>query len=417
MAQAMLLAMTGVGASAYAADAGKVLSISVEGNRYVEPETILAKMKTRVGAMLDRRKLSDDIRTLHKTGFFSDVRFTGQTTARGVDLICVVKEYPLIAKLEMEGNDEFPTKDLQLRMKLRPGRIFSPDNQLSDRNLLTKGYLKKGYYQVGIEFVPTQREDGRIDLLVKVDEGKVTHIRRIRFIGNNAFDDQTLARAIISRSSSLPAWFSDKDVFDKKRFGADGQMLQQYYLEHGYLDMAIESTQLVMSEDKQNFDLTFSLHEGSQYRVSALEVQGDLVPDKETLQEKIELEVGEVYALSDMQATIEGITDSVGDEGYAFASVTPLLNRNLDDHTVAIAFEIDKGEEVYIERLEIRGNDKSEDKLLRRQLKQDEGARYSGSQVRRSKEALMRNSYNEDVRVSFPRGSQPGKVKMKVDLT
>lgn len=401
---------------AEAAEAPKVLSIHVEGNRYIESETVLAKMKTRVGSTLDRKVLSQDLRTLHKSGYFSDVRFTGNTTPAGVNLICVVKEYPLIADLKMAGNEEFPTKDLQLRMKLRPGRIFSPENQKSDRNLLTKGYLKKGYYQVGIDFVPTPRDDGRIDLLVKVNEGSITHIRRIRFIGNKAFDDQILGEAILSRNSDLTSWFTDRDVFDQKRLGADAQLLQQYYLNHGYLDMTVESTQLVMSSDKDSFDLTFSVHEGIQYRVGDLSLQGDLVPDEATLKPLVKLETGKIYSLTEMQATIDALTDRVGDEGYAFATVTPLLNRDLEFRTVSVVFDIEKGDEAYIERVEIFGNEKSDDQLLRRQIKQDEGGRYSGSQVRRSKETLSRDAYNEDVRVSFPKGTAPGNVNMKVDV-
>ena len=222
---------------------------------------------------------------------------------------------------------------------------------------------------------------------------------------------------IASRQSDTMTLITDRDVFDKKRMGADGQLLQQYYLNNGYLDVSIESSRLAMSTDKKSFDLTFSIHEGVQYSVKSVDVQGDLVPDQDTLMELVELREGRTYSLLEMRNSIDAITDRVGDEGYAFATVTPLLNRDVNAHTVAISFDVEKGKEVYIERLEISGNEKTEDQTIRRLAKQSEGERYSGTQVRKSKEAMQRTPYVEDIRVSFPKGTASDKVNMKVDIT
>jgi len=422
---AMLLAVCAWQSAAIAADAQAIikknspliLSIDVEGNHNVEKEAVLSKISSQTGERLNRRRLSRDVRKLYKSGFFSDIRFVGNRTPRGIHLVCHVKEYPLIAKLSMEGNDEFPLKDLKLKLKLKPGRIYSPKYRDSDRNTLRKGYLKKGYYQVDIHFIPTRRKDGRINLLIRVHEGKITRINRIHMIGNKAFSDATLLNQIASRQSGLFAWFSDRDIFNQKRFGADGQMLQQYYLNNGYLDMKFNSKQITMEADKKSFSLTFSIHEGSRYRVGKIDLQGDLVPDQATLKKLVELKPGDIYSLNKMRETISAITDRVGDEGYAFATVTPQLKRNINDRTVAITFDIEKGKEVYIERIEISGNDKTEDNVIRRLLHQSEGARYTGSQVEHSKEAMKRAPYLSDTRVSFPKGSADDKVDMKVDVT
>lgn len=397
--------------------AAKILSIDVQGNRYVENEMVLAKMGSKVGETLSRKQLSRDVLAIHKSGFFSDVRFSGTRTEQGVHLVCHIKEYPLIAKVELVGNEEHPTKDLQLQMKIRPGRIFSPSNQQSDLNLIRKGYLKDGYYQVDVEFKATPREDGRVDVLVTVIEGEVTTISRIGFIGNKVFSDSELRDEIASRESSIISWFTDKDVFDQKRLGADTQLIEQFYLNHGYIDIRVESKQLVMAPDKRSFNLTFSLSEGDQYRVASVDIHGDTVPDKETLLELVKLEEGRVYELNDLRATIDEITARVGDEGYAFASVTPLLTRNIEEDTVGVVFDIEKGEEVYVERVEITGNSKTEDEVVRRLVAQSPGSRYSGTQVKQSKEEVRRAVYAEDVRVSFPKGSAPDKVNMKIDVT
>ncbi len=398
-------------------DAPVILSIDVENNRYVEKETILAKLHTAVGQKLDRRLLSQDVRRLYKTGFFSDVQMVGERVAKGVHLFCRVKEYPLIAKLEIEGNDEITSKDLTGRMKLRSGRVFSPVNQVSDRNTIRRLYLKKGYYQIEVEFKAIPKDDGRVDLVINIDEGEVTRIKRIQFIGNEQFSDTDLRDEIASRQTNTLTIISDRDVFDRKRMGADGQMMQQFYMNKGYLDMSIESTRLSMSTDKKSFDLSFSIHEGVQYRVNSIDLQGELVPDRDTLMELVKLKEGKIYSLTDLRNTIDAITDRVGDEGYAFATVTPLLNRDVNARTVKISFDVEKGKEVYVERLEISGNEKTEDQTIRRLAKQSEGERYSGTQVRMSKEAMKRTPYAEDIRVSFPKGTASDKVRMKVDIT
>jgi outer membrane protein insertion porin family len=394
-----------------------ILSIDIDGNRYVEKETVLAKLHSTVGQKLDQRLLSQDVRRLYKTGFFSDIQMIGVRETGGVHLTCQVKEYPLIAKMDLEGNNEVTSKDLKSRMKLKSGRIFSPINQVSDRNAIQKQYLKEGYYQIEVEFKATPKDDGRVDLVISIDEGEVTRIKRIKFIGNEQFSDANLRNEIASRQTDTVTFVTGRDVFDRKKMGADGQMLQQFYLNNGYLDMNIESSRLAMSSDKESFDLTFSIHEGVQYSVKSVDVQGDLVPDRDTLMELVKLKEGETYSLTAMRNTIEAITDRVGDEGYAFATVTPLLNRDVNAHTVAISFDVEKGKEVYVERLEISGNDKTEDKTIRRLAKQSEGERYSGTQVRMTKEALKRTAYIEDVRVSFPKGTASDKVHMKVDVT
>jgi len=400
-----------------AGESPRVLSIEVEGNRFVEKETILARMDTRPGLPLDRKTLSRDIRRLYHSGDFRDVRVEGVRSEQGVRLKVRVEEYPLIAKVNLIGNEEVKSKDLRLRLKLKPGYVLSPALMNADRNTIRKGYLKKGYYQVRVEFIPHPLKDGRVDLDIRIDEGDVTRIQRIAFIGNQAFSDGELADAIASRRSDLISWFTDRDVFDRKRFGADGQLLLQYYQNHGFLDAKLESSRLSMSEDKRHFDLTFAIDEGAQYRVSSLQLKGDIVPDEKTLQELIKLEEGEVYSLQKLQESVTAITDRVGDEGYAFATVTPLFHRDLTNHTVAIDFDIEKGAEVYVERIEIAGNEKTEDHVIRRVLKQSEAERYSASQIRRSKEELKRSPLYEDVRVSLPRGSDEHKVDMKLDMT
>jgi len=394
----------------------KIASVDVTGNHFVETATIMNKIRTKEGQFINKRRISRDVRRLFATGFFSDIRVTGVVRDDGRHLTYHVKENPMIASLTLDGLHAVTEKDLKLRLKLKPGRIFSKHDLEKDIRTLRRGYLKKGYYQLKVDAIRKQRSDGRIDVTLSVHEGDVTRIKRIRFIGNESFSDDELGKEIASRESSLMAWFKDRDVFDRDRLKVDRQLILQHYLNQGYLDAKVESTLVSLSSDKRSFYITFSIHEGAQYEVSSIKLQGDIVPDRDTLMNVVELHEGELYSLARMRKSIDAMTIRVGDEGYAFATVTPLFHRNIDEHTVDITFDIEKGPEVYVERIEISGNDKTEDPVIRRELKQQEGARFSSSKLENSKKDLKRLSLFEDVRVSMPKGSAPDKVRMKVEV-
>jgi len=412
----LLLAMTATSGTGWAAS-DRVLAIEVSGNQHIEKETILDRIYIKVGQAADRAVISRDVKRLFDSGFFSDVHVVGHRSADGVRLEYVVQEYPQIGEVTFVGLHEVKEKDLKLRLKLKPGQVFNRVNERSDINTLRKGYVKKGFYQVDVTVEQKPHGAGIVDLVIHVHEGQVTRIRRVRFIGNDAFSDSDLQEVVGSRQSDAMTWITDRDLFDKKHLDADQQMLLQHYLNRGYLDAKVESTLVSLSEDKSGFDLTFVLKEGLQYRIGKLDLQGDLVPDEETLKKLMTLEAGDTFALSDMQKTIEALTERVGDEGYAFATVTPLFHRDMDNRIVDITFDIEKGREVYIERIEVAGNEKTDDSVIRRELRQDEGARYSASQVRRTKERLGRIEYFDDVRVSLPKGSNSQQSKMRVDVT
>jgi len=394
----------------------RVASVEVSGNRYVESVAILASVEVKAGDKLSKRAISQDVRRLFKTGYFEDVYVVGHTENGGVRLVYTVKENPLIANLEILGNDEIVDKDLKPKLSLKPGKVYSAAKLRSDRNAIRKAYLKEGFYQVEVRAEEEVREDGRIELALHVTEGEITHIKRIRFVGNEAFSDDELRDELASKESSFSSYFSDKDVFDRERFGADARLLQQYYMNNGYLDLKIESTQLSLTPDKKSFYLTFALHEGPQYSVDKIDVQGDMVPSKEALMESVELSEGEIYSFLDLTKTISAMEEKVGDEGYAFVSVTPLFKRDVAAQKVSITFDVEKGREVYVERIQITGNKKTEDAVLRRELRQYEGARYSASGIKRSKERLRRAQLYKDVRVNLEKGEAGDLVQMNVDV-
>jgi len=414
---AVALAMfPAIGFSAEPTVEKRVSSIEVSGNRYVESAAILANVETKVGKLLSKKIISQDVKRLFKTGNFEDVYVVGTPQADGIRLTYTVKENPLISKLEILGNDEVVDKDLKPKLSLKPGRVFSAAKLRADRNTIRKAYLKKGYYQVDVTAKTVIEKDERVALTLTVKEGKVTHIKRIQFINNTAFSDSDLRGVLASQESDFMSWITDKDVFNKERFGGDAQLLQQHYLDNGYLDITIESTQISLTPDKKDFYLTFGLHEGPQYSVNGIDIQGDMVPSREILLEAVELEEGEIYSVTALRNSITAMEEKVGDEGYAFASVTPLFKRDVALKKVSITFDIEKGREVYIERIEISGNEKTEDPVVRRELRQIEGSRYSASRVRRSKERLKNAQLYKDVRVNLEKSEADDLVQMNINL-
>ncbi|MDQ6962196.1 MAG: outer membrane protein assembly factor BamA [Mariprofundaceae bacterium] len=387
-----------------------VSDIQVRGNQFVETDHILANLVSQKAKDINNNHIAKDIRRLMKTGFYQDVRVLYEN---GV-LIFKVIENPMIASLDFEGNDEILTKKLTPLLSLKPGRILSMAAMQKDETRLRKEYLKKGFYQVDIKVTPKKLSDGRVALTFYIEEGDVTRIKRIRFIGNNAFSDQDLQGVTMSRAADFVAWFGDRDIFDSERLKADAQVLMKWYLDHGYLDAQVESTIASLSADKRWFYINFNIHEGPIYKVRKLSLSGDIVPDRKTLKSKILLEYGETYSLTALQSTLSAMTEAVGNEGFAFANVTPEFHRDLNTNTVDIRFNVEKNREIYIRRIFITGNSKTEDEVVRRELRQHEASRYDASKYNMSKKRLNRKDFFEKVRFSFKETNEQSQVDLEV---
>jgi len=402
--------------TAMAASPQRIAEISVEGNRYIETAAVLNKIKINVGDTLNRRALSREVRNLFATGFFSDIHVEGERVDNGTKITFVVVENPVISSVTIEGNDELSKKKITPLLKLKAGRVMSPKAEQNDIKRIRREYLKKGFYQVKVNMQTKKRVDNSVDVTIVIEEGDITRVKEIQFVGNERVSSGELVSFLATSASSLGSWFTDKDVFNRDRFAADAQLIQQYYLESGYLDIRVVSTRLMLTPNMNDFYLGMTLSEGEPYTVTGIELQGDLVPSKEKLEDAVTLEVGELYALSAMQETLTQLTEAVGDEGFAFANVTPTFHRNIEDHTVEIVFDIEKGREVYVERIQMSGHDKTKDHVLRREMRQYEGERYKASAVRRSEERLRRLSFISSASVAKSAGSSSRELNLDVAI-
>jgi len=395
-----------------------IVAVKIIGNRHIERGTVMASIYSKKGDTLNPETVSGDLRRLFTTGFFSDIKvLRNRSSGNGIDLVFEVKENPLVRNIAIKGNSEIEDKVLKPKLKLKSGYVFNQERVRTDIQTLRRLYFKKGYYQIQVKADTKVLKDGRVDVVLRIREGEITRVKRIRFVGNRAFTDSKLRGVLASReATSLVSWITDRDVVKKDQLAADSKLLEQYYRNHGFLDVRTESALFTLSPDKRWFYMTFNLHEGPEYRVSKIDLKGDIVPSKEELLDTIELVIGETYSEEKLRNSIMLMTEKVGDEGFAFSSVTPLFHRHVDERTVDITFDIEKGRKVFIERVEISGNNKSEDRVIRREIRVDEGERFSASKLNLSKKRLKRLDYFDDVRVSLPRGSAPDKVRMKVEL-
>ncbi len=396
----------------------RIAAIEVQGLRMLDARAALDLLTFHEGEALDRARLGESVKRLFRSGLFRDVEVRAEQARDGVRLVLRVKENPIIATLRFEGNDEFSDKTLKTRLKmLRPGRVLSPQAVHKALLRIRKGYFKKGYYQVQVEVRTHERSDGRVDVVVAIDEGAQTRIKRIGFLGVHAFAPEELAHRIISKAESMGTAITDRDVFARDKTAADVQLIEEFYQNRGFLDARVESATARVALDRSGFILAYGVREGVRYRIGEVRLSGDLVPSEAALRKRLKLHPGEWYSLKKLRETIEALTEAVGEEGYAYANVTPLFRRDPENGLVDVTFEIEKGPEIYIRRIEITGNERSDDETIRRELRQDEAARYDARRMRLSKRRVKRLESVKDARFTLKRRMDaPNLADLDVEL-
>ncbi|RMD78958.1 MAG: outer membrane protein assembly factor BamA [Gammaproteobacteria bacterium] len=379
-----------------------VKAIRVEGLQRVEPETLYSYLPVEEGQRLTPRRAAEAIHALFRTGFFSDVRLERD----GDTLVVRVKERPSIASVHFEGNKSLRKEDLEKaleRIGLAKGRIF--DRSLLERVELElrRQYFNQGRYGVRIRTEVRPLPDNRVALDLKIQEGPVARIRRIVFIGNRAFDDRTLLKRMQLRPSGPLSFLTRRDRYAKPKLEADLEALRSFYLDRGYVDFDITGAQVTISPDLRAIHIVIALHEGRPYRVSAVRVAGETVVPAAELRRLVAIAPGELFSRKRVTEAAARIADRLGEEGYAFANVNPVPEVDREARTVALTFYVDPGRRVYVRRVEVAGNARTRDEVIRRELRQLEGSWLSTRKVRRSRERLLRLGYFEEVNVETPR--------------
>ena len=378
-----------------------VKDIRVEGIQRTEAGTVFSYLPVRVGETFTDDKAAAAIKALYATGFFKDVRIE----AEGDVLVVLIEERPAIAKVDFTGAKEFDKDVLTKALKeigLGEARIY--DKSVVDRaeQELKRQYLSKGLYGVAITTTVTPIERNRVNITFAIDEGEVSRIRQINIVGNKAFNDKELLRAISLTTPGWFTWYTKSDQYSKQKLTGDIEALKSYYLNRGYLEMEIESTQVSITPDKKDIYITVNIKEGEKYTVSDVKLEGETFGRQEELKSLVLLKKGEVYNGELLAESVKRISERLGNFGYAFANVNTNPELNREKKEVAFTVLIDPGKRVYIRKINVAGNTKTRDEVVRREFRAFESSWYDGAKIRLSRDRVDRLGYFKEVTMETP---------------
>lgn len=383
----------------------KVDEVSIEGLKKVESEAVLEKITARKGVVLTNYILKKDIEKIYNLKYFDSV----EAHSKGKELIFKVKEKPIISKIIIEGNDEVDTDDLTSQIKSKEYAILDVNTIKSDVKALLKQYEEKGFYLASVKYELKKVDDENVDLVFHVSEFEKVRVKKITFLGNSAFSDDELKGIMETREESLFSFMSGSGNFKEFSFRTDIERIKYFYSTKGYLQVNVGAPDVTVSEDKKWVFVTVKVNEGPKFNVRDVSFQGEVLFTDKELNEKLTLKSGDVYSEQLLRQDIQKLTELYQDEGYAFANVLRTLNVVPGENKVDIAFSFEKGKLASFGKIVVKGNTKTRDKVIRRELRIKEGTRFSGSGLRESKENVNRLGFFEPGSVIFNTISPPGR--------
>ncbi len=403
--------------SAWAIEPFVVQDIRVEGIQRTEPGTIFNYLPVRVGETMDNEKATQAIKSLYGTGFFKDVRIEADN---GV-LVVLVQERSAIASISFNGNKSFPSDKMLEGLKqigLADGLIF--DRSMLDRaeQEIKRQYLAQGKYAATVKTITSPLERNRVAIRFDIEEGAVSKIRSINIVGNKDFKDDVLLEQLKLTTPNWLSWWNKDDQYSKQKLTADLESLRSFYMNQGYLEFNVDSTQVSITPDKRDIYITVNITEGAKYKVSEIKMAGEiLLPEDEALA-LISVQEGEFFNRQKVTESSKAISDRLGNDGYAFANVNAVPAVDKENHMVGFTFFVDPGRRVYVRRINLTGNTRTRDEVLRREMRQLESSWYGAEKINRSKQRLERLQYFEDVNVETP--AVPGttdQVDLNINVT
>jgi outer membrane protein insertion porin family len=388
-------------APAWAFDPFVVRDIRVEGIQRIEAGTVFNYLPIKVGDTVTDQKAAGAIRALFATGFFRDVRLEVQ----GDLLIVAVEERPAIASIEFSGMKEFEKDKVKQGLRdvgFQEGRIFDRALLEQAEQELKRQYLTRGLYGVEITTTVTPLERNRVAINFSISEGEAAKIRKINIVGNQAFPENELLAAIQLRTPGLFTWFSKNDQYSRQKLQADLESLRSYYLNSGYLEFSIDSTQVSITPDKRDIYITVNVTEGERYEVGAVKLGGDLLVPEDELRSLITVKSGETFSRERLTESTKAITDRLGRDGYAFANVNANPDIDKKQRKVSFTFLVDPGRRVYVRRINVVGNTHTRDEVVRREMRQLEGSFFDSQKLQLSKQRIDKTGYFSEVEVETP---------------
>ncbi|MEO7405067.1 MAG: outer membrane protein assembly factor BamA [Burkholderiales bacterium] len=381
---------------AYAFDPFVVRDIRVDGIQRIEAGTVFSYLLVKVGERMDEARAQEAVRALYATGFFRDVRLE----VEGNVLVVIVEERPAVASIEFVGIKEFPIDPLRKALResgLAEGRTF--DRAILDQaeQEIKRQYLTRGKYGATVTATVTPIERNRVAVNFAIDEGEVARIQRINIVGNQAFAESTLLEQFVLQTPGWMTWYTKNDRYSRQKLAGDIESLRSYYQNRGYLDFTVDSTQVSITPDKQDIFITVNVTEGERYTIADMKVGGEMVVPEDELRRLIVVKPGEAFSRQRLSESTKAIAERLGNDGYAFANANAVPEIDKEKRTVAFTVVIDPGRRVYVRRINIVGNTRTRDEVVRRELRQLEGAYYDNLKLQRSKRRLDLTQFFSEV--------------------
>ncbi len=399
-----------------AAPLPSILHITVKGTQRIEPATVLSYISLHEGDSYQPQTADRALKALFATGLFSNVKVNWDPATS--TLIVVVTENPIINQIDYEGNSKVSTKDLEKEVQLKPRMVFTRTKVQSDVQRIIEVYRRNGKFGATVDPQIISRPQNRVDLIFSIHEGPTTGVARINFIGNKSFDDDTLRNQIATEESSWWRILATNDNYDPDRLTFDREQLRRFYVGHGYADFRVVSAVAELTPAHDSFYVTFTVDEGDLYKFGKVEIESSIKElDPLALRPLVKIQSGDLYNGELVQKAIDSLTNAAGTRGYAFAEVHPRIRRDHDHRVIDVLLKIDQGPRVYVEKINVSGNNRTLDKVVRREFRLVEGDAFNRVLVDRSRTRIRGLGIFKDVDIKQTPGSQPDRVNLDVKVT
>ncbi|MDX1974342.1 MAG: outer membrane protein assembly factor BamA [Rickettsiales bacterium] len=419
-ALAVLLSSTAISPAAWAQasmpaiqEGDAIKDVRIEGNQRIEARTVLSYLNMKAGSRFTQEEIDAALKSLFATGFFSDVKLLRDDDT----LVVRVNENPIISRVVFEGNDRVETSDLEKEIELQARSVYSRDKLQSDVKRILDIYRRGGRYSATVVPKIITRDQNRIELVYEITEGSVARVTKINFVGNQRYDSGSLRKIVRTEETRWYKFLTDDDKYDPDRLQYDQELLRRFYLSEGYADFQVKSAHAELSPKKDEFYLTFVVEEGPEYQFGEINVTSEIKgQEPATFSELITTKKGETYNANKVEETIDAITKDLGDHGYAFVDIQPKLEKDREKKLANITYVIKPGPRVYVERINVTGNVRTLDEVVRREFRLNEGDPYNASKLQRSEQRLNNLGYFEKVQIKNEAGSAPDKTVVNVDV-
>jgi outer membrane protein insertion porin family len=396
-----------------AVNLGTISDIKIEGLQRIEPETVRSYLLLQQGDAWDSERVDSSLKALFATGLFADVKLDRQ----GNTLVVKVVENPIINRISFEGNDKLSEKDLNGEIQLRPRVVYTRSRVQNDVRRILDLYRRHARFAATVEPKIIQLSENRVDLVFEINEGPSTTVRSINFVGNKEFSDSNLRGVVDTKESRWYRFLSNADTYDPDRITYDRELLRKYYLSQGYADFRVISAIAELTPDRDGFIVTFTIDEGDRYNFGKVDVNIKLKDlPKEVVLPLLTVRSGDWYDANAVEKSISTLTDALGNRGYAFVEIKPQITRNREDHTIDVTFNVQEGPQVYVERIDIVGNVRTLDKVVRREMRLVEGDAFNSNKLQRSKERIKNLGFFKKVETNTVQGSAPDKTVVTVEV-